>query len=101
MEVQGRQQENQAKIYQINLEAQNDQREHAMKQQEMAMKAQVEAQKHSMAMQAASQKASHMDQQLADRRAMDQFKMTQPRGREGRNERRRRTDGRTGGAGWL
>jgi hypothetical protein len=78
MEIQGRQQENAAKTMQINMEAQNQEREHALAQNEMAMKAQMAAQKHAMDLEAAQHKASHMDQQLQDRRAMDQFKMTQP-----------------------
>lgn len=76
MEVQGRQQENAAKLYQIQLDGQNKQREHAFKLQEAAMKAQADQQKHGMAMQAAAAKQSHMDQMAQDRRAQQQFNMT-------------------------
>ena len=66
-EVQGRQQEHSAKIYEMNLDAQNEQQEHAMSMQETAMKARMDMQKHELAQQTAQRRASQMDQQMADR----------------------------------
>ena len=73
-EVQGRQQEHSAKIYEMNLDAQNEQQKHNFEMQQAAMKARMDMQKHELAQQTAARRASQMDQQLADRRAQTQFK---------------------------
>jgi hypothetical protein len=77
MEVQGRQQEHNAKLMQIQADAANKQREHEFKLREAATKAQADQQKHAMTMQHAAAKASQADQMAQDRRAQQQFRMTQ------------------------
>ena len=74
VEVQGRQQEHSAKIYEMNLDAQNQQQEHQFDMQQAAMKARMDLQKHELAQQTAQRRASQVDQQMADRRAQAQFK---------------------------
>jgi hypothetical protein len=76
MEVQGRQQEHRAKIVQIQQDGVNKQREHELKLREAAMKAQTEMAKHQAMMQQSSMKANMQVQAQADRRAQQQFKMT-------------------------
>lgn len=53
-EVQGRQQEHSAKIYEMNLDAQNEQQKHNFEMQQAAMKAQMDRQKHELAQQTAA-----------------------------------------------
>jgi hypothetical protein len=80
-EVQGRQQEHNYKLMELNTQRQTDLQHHQMQLREAEMKMQMAAQKHAADMaQAATQaqqKASHFDQMAQDRRAQQQFKMTQ------------------------
>jgi hypothetical protein len=76
MEVQGRAQEHEAKLQQLNMQGVQKQQDHALKAQEMVLKVQTDQKKHEMAMQQAQVKQDHFVQQSADKHAAEQFKLT-------------------------
>jgi hypothetical protein len=77
-EVAGRQQEHAMKLQQTQMEMEADRQHHAAALAQAQLKMQTDAAKNNMMLQQGAMKAAHIDQQAQDRRAQQQFKMTQP-----------------------